>query len=268
MIKNYYLLLLCLFVMSACQTTNQLIPFTFPANATVIDAKFKHVAISQLSSSQRLHVYIEGDGIPFKNRFQVSQDPSPSDPLMLKLMSLDSGKRLYLGRPCYFIRSVPALADKQCNAKLWTSARYSEEIVTSMVDALRQHVATHSAHGITLIGHSGGGTLVMLMAARMSEVDQIVTLAGNLDIQRWTRLHHYTPLKDSLNPADLAANSLPRKQIHFGGDKDDNIPPALSDEFLGRLGQPMRIVNGADHNCCWIAQWSDLLALINQQMNP
>lgn len=268
MSRNHLLLLLSLLLLSACQTTNQLTPFAFPANAVVIKATFKHLAVAQTGSSQRLHVYIEGDGLPFKNRFQVAQDPSPSNPLMLKLMSLDSGERLYLGRPCYFTRSLPAMADETCNEKFWTRARYSEEIVASMVDALHQHLVTHPTKGVTLIGHSGGGTLAMLMAARMSEVDQVVTLAGNLDIEAWTQLHHFTSLKDSLNPANLKVNSLPRKQIHFGGDKDNNIPPALNDAFLARIEQPIHIIKDADHNCCWLVHWNELLNQINQQINP
>lgn len=108
----------------------------------------------------------------------------------------------------------------------------------------------------------------MLMAARMGEVDQVVTLAGNLDTDAWTRFHHYTPLKNSLNPADLSAKTLPHKQLHFVGDKDNNVSPVLGQAFLGRIGQQIQILNNADHNCCWITQWSQLLTQINQQINP
>lgn len=268
MIKNYLFLLASLVLISACQTLQQSSPFVPPSDATVIKATFKHLVISQTGNTQRLHVYIEGDGIPFKNRFQIAQDPSPPNPLMLMLMNLDKSKRLYLGRPCYYTHSLATMADEQCAARLWTAARYSDEVVKSMVNALRQHLAAHPAHGVTLIGHSGGGTLAVLMAARMGEVDQVVTLAGNLDIPAWTHLHHYTSLKNSLNPADLPARALPTKQIHFGGDKDDNIPPALSQKFLAQMGQSMRIINNADHNCCWLAHWNELLAQINQQIAP
>ncbi|RYZ94226.1 MAG: hypothetical protein EOO68_20665 [Moraxellaceae bacterium] len=242
--------------------------FTPPANAFTITATFKHLAINKSGTSHRLHVYIEGDGLPFKNRFQITQDPSPSNPLLLKLMSLDSNTSLYLGRPCYFTRSLTALHDAQCNPGLWTTARYSEDVVNSMVEALRQYLSLHPAMGITLIGHSGGGAIAMLMAARMSEVDQVVTLAGNVDTRAWTRLHHYAPLKESLNPASLSVHSLPEKQIHIGGDKDDMVPPALGHEFLNRIGQHMMIIRDADHNCCWLRHWADVLTQINQQMNP
>jgi predicted alpha/beta hydrolase family esterase len=268
MIKNYLFLFASLVLISACQTVQQSSPFVSPSNATIIKATFKHLVINQTGNTRRLHVYIEGDGIPFKNRFQIASDPSPSNPLMLQLMSLDNSERLYLGRPCYYARSLIAMTDEQCNPGLWTTARYSDEVVNSMVNALRQHLAAHPAQGVTLIGHSGGGTLVLLMAARMSEVDQIVTLAGNLDIQAWTRLHHYTSLKNSLNPADLPVRALPARQIHYGGDKDDNIPPALGQKFLTPMGQSLRIINNADHICCWFAHWNELLGQINQQMAP
>ncbi|GGY76674.1 hypothetical protein GCM10011613_21460 [Cellvibrio zantedeschiae] len=267
MIQRYLILIANIVLLAACQTLPQQ-PFTAPQGASVINANFKHFALSQPGTSTRLHVYIEGDGVPFPSRFQIAKDPSPSNPMMLKLMELDTSKGLYLGRPCYFSRSLPALTDEQCDSKLWTSARYSEEVVSSMVLALRQYLREHPAQGVSLIGHSGGGTLAMLMAARMGEVDQIVTLAGNLDIDAWARLHHYTALKDSLNPVELPVNVLPRKQLHFGGDKDDNIPPEITQAMLARKGLQIKIIKNADHNCCWLANWGEILAQINQQTAP
>jgi pimeloyl-ACP methyl ester carboxylesterase len=232
-----------------------------------MQAQFKHLTIDQPSTSKRLHVYIEGDGIPFRNRFQISQDPSPRYPLMIKLMSLDSGSSFYLGRPCYFNTSLPAMLDDECHAKFWTSARYSNDVVASMTQVLRQQLAAHPSQGVTLIGHSGGGTLAMLIAARMPEVDQVVTLAGNLDTQAWLKLHHYSSLPYSLNPADTITSAQPAKQLHFGGDKDDNIPPYLSKDFLTRIGQSIQVIPDADHGCCWVAHWGELLGQINQQMS-
>lgn len=265
-IKTLLLLTLVL-LLSACATTPKHI--SWPHNTFVITSQFKHLALAQPNpnDNKRLHVYIEGDGIPFRNRFLVAKDPSPQGALMLRLMQQDARDSLYLGRPCYFNYALPAMTDEQCNAQYWTTARYSEQVVASMVQALRQHLTTHPATGITLIGHSGGGTIATLMAARMPEVDQLVTLAANLDTQAWTRLHHYTPLRDSLNPADLLQKAQPSKQIHFAGDKDDNIPPALGEALLNRIGQPIHIIANADHSCCWQSQWRELLVQINQQMN-
>ena len=259
--------LLVLLLISACQSTQPHKIFTFPSTASVVNSQFKHILVEQNPRrTARLHIYIEGDGRPFRNRFFIAKDPSPQNPLMLNLMMQDKSSSLYLGRPCYFNKSTPAMHDTQCTPKFWTSARYSEEVVNSMIATLRQHLNTHPHQGISLIGHSGGGTLAVLMAARMPEVDQVVTLAGNLDTVAWARLHHYTALHHSLNPADLVI--LYAKQLHFGGENDGNIPPKLSEAWLTSMGQSMHVVKDADHNCCWQQHWNNLLTQINQQMIP
>ncbi len=264
---KFHIALLVLLLLSACQSTPEPKAIKFPPNTLIIRSQFKHIFVEQNpQQTARLHIYIEGDGRPYRNRFLSARDPSPQSPLMLNLMRLDNRSSLYLGRPCYFAKSLVAMQDALCNSRYWTSARYSEEVTNSMIAALREYLSTHPHQGISLIGHSGGGTLAVLMAARMPEVDQVVTLAGNLDIAAWVRLHHYTPLKYSLNPADL--NLIHTKQLHFGGDKDDNIPPALSAAWLKSMGQSMHVLKDADHNCCWQKHWNNLLAHINQQMIP
>lgn len=267
LIKNLFLLS-ALLLISACQSTRIVQPYAWPSTALATAAQFKHITLSQAGTqnAKRLHVYIEGDGVPFRNRFRVSTDPSPHNPLMLMLMAQDKTASLYLGRPCYFTHSNPLMEDNLCDFHLWTDARYSEEVVNSMVDALRQYLGSHATEGVTLIGHSGGGTIATLMAARMPEVDQLITLAGNLDIQAWTSLHHYSALSNSLNPADVIDHAQPKQQIHFMGDKDDNIPPALAQDFLAKIGLQGKILEGADHNCCWQLHWPELLLQIDSQM--
>lgn len=232
-----------------------------------MQAQFRHLLISRTPANPggQLHVYIEGDGIPFYHRIQIAKDPSPSYPMMLAMMLQDPNPSLYLGRPCYFVRSYPAVTDPKCNYHYWTDARYSEEIVASMVSALRQQLASLHPPGVTLIGHSGGGTVALLMAARMPEATQLVTLAANMDTQAWTHYHHYSPMKRSLNPAEVIACRQPILQLHFAGGRDDNIPPTLGQAFLARLGLSYRIIPDNDHNCCWQRQWPQLLEEINQQ---
>jgi hypothetical protein len=266
-IIKFHIALLVLLLLSACQSTQPQKIVTFSSTALVINSQFKHILVEQHPQhTARLHVYIEGDGRPYRNRFLIAKDPSPQNPLILNLMMQDNTSSLYLGRPCYFNKSLTTMQDSHCNPRYWTSARYSEEVVNSMVSVLREYLSTHPHRGISLIGHSGGGTLAVLMAARMPEVDQVVTLAGNLDIVAWIRLHHYTPLKNSLNPADLNLTHI--QQIHFGGDKDNNIPPALSAAWLKSMGQSMHILKDADHNCCWQLNWNTVLTQINLQMAP
>ena len=75
-----------------------------------------------------LHVYLEGDGSPWRYRVVVMPDPTPRNPLMLRLMGVDEQPSVYVGRPCY-----NGFADEPgCHSNLWTSARYSQPIIDSM----------------------------------------------------------------------------------------------------------------------------------------
>lgn len=267
-LNKYFVLLFAVLLVSACQSTRTSQPISWPQGAIVTSSAFKHMVLKRgVQNTARLHVYIEGDGLPFRNRFQISTDPSPRNPMMMELMALDKQPSLYLGRPCYFTHSNPLMTDKKCSYHWWTDARYSDEVVASMVETLRQHLHTNAARGVTLIGHSGGGTLAILMAQRMPEVDQLVTLAANLDTQAWTRYHHFTPLSNSLNPAVEIKTATPAKQLHFMGSNDKNIPPELAYDFLTSIGLQAHLIKDADHNCCWEEQWPTLLQQIEQQVS-
>ncbi len=50
-------------------------------------------------------VYIEGDGRAYVNRRTPSNDPTPGNPMALRLALADPSLRvLYLGRPCQYTR--------------------------------------------------------------------------------------------------------------------------------------------------------------------
>ncbi len=67
-----------------------------------------------------LRVYLEGDGLAWRSRRHVSDDPTPVSPVALQLMLADPNKDLaYLGRPCQFVHNGA------CRDTLWTSARFS-----------------------------------------------------------------------------------------------------------------------------------------------
>lgn len=221
----------------------------------------QHLIISRPArkSSNRLHVYIEGDGVPWLQRFFIAKDPTPRHALALELMRRDTNHHvLYLGRPCYFNSVQYGLEDEGCDSTLWTSARYSSEVVASMVAALYQAVDVSAYEHLVLIGHSGGGTLAMLMGHEIPETDQIVTIAANLDIDAWTKHHRYTRLRKSLNPAQHITHTK-LKQVHLAGGKDEVVPPELNADFLGSLGYPLTIIDDYDHSCCWLNAWPQLL---------
>lgn len=226
----------------------------------VITPYHQHLVLTRMSSESlsSLNVYIEGDGRPWIKRYLVATDPTPRNPLALELMRRDKNPALYLGRPCYYNDPAYGLNDTGCDTSLWTSARYSQKVIDSMVHALRQLLSNTHYDQVTLIGHSGGGTIAMLMAQQMPEVHQLITVAANLDVAAWVKHHHYSALHQSLDPATIHS-PRPLVQRHYGGGKDQIVPVQLNQAFLTRIRQPLIVKDDFDHHCCWIAYWPSLL---------
>lgn len=224
---------------------------------------FQHVVYQShlKKSTGRLHVYIEGDGVAWRMRHVISRDPTPRNPLMLRLMGMDPSNSLYVGRPCYF-GLVP---DKACNPDYWTFLRFSDKVVKSMAAVIREKSAKFQS--VVLIGHSGGGALAMLIAERLRNVDSIVTLAGNLDIEAWTKHHGYTPLYGSLNPAARAPLPLQIRQLHLVAGRDEIIPPGIVNGWIARQPSAQRwVFEEYDHSCCWSKQWVEVLRWISRSI--
>ena len=88
----------------------------------------------------------------------------------------------------------------------------------------------------------------------------MVTLAGNLDIDRWAAHHGYSPLSGSLDPADLPPLPAGIRQWHWVGGRDENVPPAVVES--GLVNQPSAraaVIPDVDHDCCWERLWPGLL---------
>lgn len=210
--------------------------------------------------TEHLIVYIEGDGFAWVNRATPSSDPTPHDPIALRMAAADpSPAVLYLARPCqYEGRDSPL-----CDTRHWTSHRYSEELVQVMDTAIDQARQETGASHIGLVGYSGGGVIAALLAARRTDVDWWMTVAANLDLEAWLRHHDVSPMPDSLNPVDytdLLANTY---QVHLSGQEDEDVPPkvllAYRQRFPNPDAIPARIVPTFDHTCCWGEEWPELL---------
>ncbi len=207
-------------------------------------------------NNNKLHVYIAGDGNPWLQHRQVAFNPTPNHLLVLDLMSQDTTSSLYLGRPCYHGQHQ----SKQCHPLLWTHWRYSSTVVDTMVVALQQVLEPHPACAVSLVGYSGGGTLAMLIAARLPNTRRVITVSGNLDVEAWAQYHDYSPLIGSLNPATEPALSSTISQIHLIGNADDNIPADIVLPFLkSQTNSDILQFPKADHDCCWIEIWPDIL---------
>lgn len=217
---------------------------------------FQHVIYRRgaLAPGDALHVYIEGDGRPWVlgGRFPAD-DPTPGKPLALSLMARDPAPALYLGRPCYFgLANSPG-----CDARYWTHARYSPEVVESMALALKQEIAGKPAK-LVLIGYSGGGSLAVLLAPYLEGLEQIVTLAANLDTEGWTHRHGYEPLTGSLNPIQ-SAELTGIKHRHMVGALDTVVAAESVRRFTQTHGGDFQLLADYSHTCCWEDNWPALL---------
>lgn len=228
--------------------------------------EFEHVVYINNAQNQNteLHVYLDGDGVPWINNRRVSVNPTPRNPLLLRLMSLDTAPSVYLGRPCYhgFSDTPP------CHPGLWTDQRYSSTIVKTMAVALKQLLKQLNKKRAVLIGYSGGGTLAMLLARHLKNAPGIVTVAGNLDIEAWSHLHGYSTLAGSLNPARQPPLDTTLFQWHYAGGKDRNIPVSLiQPTVLRQHSARLVVIPEFDHTCCWEKIWPSVLKNIQLDVN-
>jgi predicted esterase len=261
MLQNIFKLCLFLFLITGCSTASS--SFAIKASKSgfkstqIQGLNYQHNLYKNKSSKNRvLHVYLGGDGTPwFKGRY-ITRDPTPLKPIMLDLMKLDQTASIYLGRPCYHQYKMPS----NCDNALWTNKRYSPIIVNSMVTALKRYIKQHNISKVNLFGFSGGGTLAMLLAPQLKEVNAVITLAGNLDTDAWTTHHGYSPLFGSLNPALQPALPTNIQQFHYIGEDDKNIlikliKPVIEQQKNARL----IVIKQTDHHCCWLNHWQKIL---------
>ncbi len=231
-------------------------------------AAFKHLIYARPAVDDGrgvLHVYIEHDGTPWRRGTQVAADPTPRQPLMFDLMRLDDGAVLYLGRPCYFGLE----GDPPCHPLMWTHRRYAPEVVDSMATALRHFLATRPYDRLAFFGHSGGGTLAVLLAEHFPTTAAVVTLGANLDIDRWANLHNYSPLRGSLNPAQRPPLPATMPQWHYAGGSDRNVPVDLVNAYVRHhAGAEAIEVPDIDHACCWQTMWPAVLSRLRQRLSP
>jgi hypothetical protein len=229
-----------------------------------------------------LRVYLEGDGLAWRSRHAVSPDPTPVDPVALRLAAADPSPAaiLYLARPCQYV----GVGEPQCDPIEWTDRRYAQEITEAIDGAIDLALESRAAGvglrsigrspeaGIELVGYSGGGVLAANVAAGREDVSLLVTIAAPLDLAAWVELHGVSPLAGSVDPATLGAALAATRQLHFVGADDENVPISLARSYLAALGDAAdaRLIEvpGFGHRCCWARDWPQLATELSAGMAP
>ncbi len=239
-----------------------------------------------------LHVYIEGDGLAWKSRHRVSEDPTPVEPIGLELAIADpsSASVLYVGRPCQYGFSTGG----PCRPRLWTAARFGEEVIDAMDRYLARLLPGLDLEDepLHLVGYSGGGVVAALVAARRivrrdpamrapaigrrggrevgrpdraegRAVANLVTIAAPLDVESWTRLAGVSRLTASLSPMDRVESLRRLRQHHLAGSEDRRVPLGAIAPFHRALGPdaPSRldVIGGMDHRA-WPGRWAEIVS--------
>ncbi len=226
--------------------------------------KTDHFVLTAYSRFKRvgapINIYIEGDGISWVSRTQLSGDPTPHRPLVLELAALDPAENVaYIARPGqYSTAGTP-----QYDPSYWSNKRFSEEVIESMNEAIGDLSGQAGTKDINLIGYSGGAAIAVLIAARRNDIASLRTIAGNLDPEAVNQCHNVSPLSGSLNLLDVAGKIKNLPQRHFIGSKDRIIPAWIAQSFVKLEGDKnydrITVVDGAAHAKGWKNRWKELL---------
>ncbi len=221
---------------------------------------FVLTAYSRLTKpEQAINVYIEGDGLAWVSRHQLSADPTPRNALGLALAALDpKANVVYLARPCQFndFEHMP------CASEYWSNKRFAPEVIDALNQVLDNF--THQTHTqkINLIGYSGGAAVAVLLAERRSDVASLRTVAGNLDHVYVNKIHQVDLTPESLNAIEVANEISLIPQLHFVGLQDKVIPKEVALRFIGQQTSAKcsaLIAVQASHYAGWVEQWQKLL---------
>lgn len=216
--------------------------------STLQGGDFELLAIEKTGIASEIYLYLEGDGRPWvSGGRRVSDDPSPRRPYLLPMMLESPGPALYLGRPCYFGLGP----ERHCHPTLWTFSRYSERVVSAMAEAAERWLASHEDSTVTLVGHSGGGVLALLMAERLPKVSNVIAMATPVSLSAWAHHHDYTPLFDSTDPMNLQTWRSDVERHFLYGSDDSAVPPERFAPMARTIpGSRVGIVPGQGHRCC------------------
>lgn len=218
--------------------------------------------LSKRCKNKDMRIYLEGDGLAWVTKKRISKDPTPINPLGLTLMGVDkSSCKVYMARPCQYIKQ------DICEKKYWTSHRYSPKVLQSFNEALDTLKSDHQNSSFTLIGYSGGGAIAALLSAKREDISTFITVAGNLDTDRWVSYHGLSTLDGSLNPAAFAGTLKMIPQYHLTGSNDTVIPEEIFISYRNTLAETENMYHiryNATHTQHWPKHYKHFLRNFRQ----
>ncbi len=178
------------------------------------------------TKNSTLRIYIEGDGFAWVDRYTLSSNPTPINPVALKLAMRDKSQNIaYIARPCQYIMN------SYCSDEYWADKRFAKEVINSINQTITKLKQQSKAKDIELIGFSGGGAISVLVASIRDDVKKIVTVAGNLN-HKLLHSHHNIPnMIGSLDPMKITNKISHIKQIHYVGEDDKIVPLKIANSF-------------------------------------
>ena len=204
-----------------------------------------------IDGGQPLTVVIEGDGFAWASRYARSIDPTPKNPVGLKIAAALSAPTIYLARPCQYI-TAPA-----CNPDLWSSARFSDAVITAYMEALDQISRKYGTSHIQLIGYSGGAYIALILAGRRDDIAQVTSVAGLLDPDAWTAFHNVLRLDIPAPAQELLRSSAGVPFTHICSPDDTIMPCHLAQDIikqaaaLGLNNHQITVISGETHATLW-----------------
>jgi len=208
------------------------------------------------ADNKQMVVYIEGDGMAWISRDQLSNNPTPVQPVALKLASVDMNKNvLYIARPCQYLWPQKMNA---CSSKYWSNKRGSEEVISSINQVISIVKQKQNISTIRLIGYSGGGGIAALITARRQDVSEFVSVSANLNYKLFTQIHNLSPMNGSIDPITAAKQIASIPQIHYVGADDKIIPRQIALSFSDKV----RVINNVSHDN-WSDKWVQILRTCN-----
>jgi pimeloyl-ACP methyl ester carboxylesterase len=144
---------------------------------------------------------------------------------------------------------------RNCSSEYWNYKRGSEEVISAINQVISIIKLREGFLSIKIIGYSGGGAIAALITARRDDVEKLVTIAGNLNYDLFTKIHKLTPMSGSIDPITIAKQINSTPQIHYVGGEDKIVP----EQIAGSFSDKVVVVKGITH-ISWSEKWGEIVS--------